>query len=93
MPDTGDCFALLAMTRIGGFGHFSEADAEDLSVGFLNKRRSNAQYGRQRTADSVEKLGYKMDDSLALNYGDDWVVSVIHGLRGFCSGLVVFERI
>ena len=48
---------------------------------------------RQRTADSVEKLGYKMDDSLALNYGDDWVVSVIHGLRGFCSGLVAFERI
>ena len=49
--------------------------------------------GMQQPAESVEKLGYKMDDSLTLNYGDDWVVSVIHVFRGFCSGLAVFDRI
>jgi len=44
-------------------------------------------------ADTVEKLGYKMIDFLALSSGDDWIASVIHVFRGFCSGLAVFDRI
>jgi hypothetical protein len=34
-----------------------------------------------------------MADFLALSSGDDWVASVIHVFRGFCSGLLVFDWI
>ena len=34
-----------------------------------------------------------MANFLALNQGDDLITSVIHVFRGFCSDLVVFDRI
>jgi hypothetical protein len=59
----------------------------------LQSGRPEKHYERQKTADSVEKLGYKMVAFLALDHGNDWITSIIHVFRGFRSGLVVFDRI
>jgi hypothetical protein len=79
-----------ANSRVCRIPEYVKASSDRLGPVFLPLATN---LGRLVSADSVEKLGYKMVDFLALSSGDDWIASVIHVFRGFCSGFAVFDRI